>query len=190
MRSRFRVAAWLMGPALLLAACSNHFGAGITELPAARGWQPLPIDSWVLNNGIEARAMAFCPRDACTRQGFAALIALDGPQADRIEQALAADPTSLARAFAKPADANGKAKKPARPAPVKPAPVKSDTYVTRFDEAGANGLLVEIRARDGGKRAYGAILSGRAEGRLLVAVGVSPQAEAARAQALAAWRDR
>jgi hypothetical protein len=187
MRSRFHVAAWLLGATLLLAACSNHFGAGITELPAARGWQPLPIGSWVLNDGVEARAMAFCPRDACVRQGFAALIALEGRQADRVEQALTADPARLAREFARAAAA-GKDTKPKRPA--RPEPPKSDTAVTRFAEADANGLLVEIRAREGGKSAFTAVLSGRDAGRLVIAIGVSPQAEAARTQALAAWRDR
>jgi hypothetical protein len=187
LRSRFRVAAWLLGVTLLLAACSNHFGAGITELPAARGWQSLPIGSWVLNDGVEARAMAFCPRDACVRQGFAALIALEGRQADRVEQALTADPARLAREFARAA-APGKDTKPKRPA--RPEPPKSDTAVTRFAEADANGLLVEIRAREGGKSAFTAVLSGRDAGRLVIAIGVSSQAEAARTQALAAWRDR
>ena len=79
MRSRFHVAALLAATGLLLAACSNHFGPGIADLPASEGWQPLPIGSWVLNDGLEARSMVFCPRDACTRQGFAAVIALDEP---------------------------------------------------------------------------------------------------------------
>lgn len=185
-RSRFRVLAWLAGAAALLAACSGHFGPGITELPAARGWQPLPIGSWVLNDGIEARAMAFCPRQACDHQGFAALIALEGPRAQRMERALAADPASLARAFAKPA--GEKSRKAAKPR--QSTALKSDTSVTRFEEAEANGLLVAIRARDGGKTAFTAVVSGHAAGKLLVAIGVSPQADAARAQALAAWRGR
>lgn len=185
MRSRFRVLAWLAGTASLLAACSSHFGPGITELPAAQGWQPLPIGSWVLNDGIETRAMAFCPRQACDRQGFAALIALDGPRAQDMARALAADPASLARTFARPA-----AGTPPRTKPRRPTALKSDTTVTRFEEAGANGLLVAIRARDGGKTAFTAVVSGHAAGKLLVAIGVSPEADAARGQALAAWRDR
>lgn len=185
MRSRFRVMACLAGAISLLAACSNHFGPGITELPAAQGWQPLPIGSWVLNDGIETRAMAFCPREACIHQGFAALVALEGPRAQDMERALAADPASLARIFAKPATG--------RPPHAKSrgqAVARSDTSVTRFEEAGAHGLLVAIRARDGGKTAFTAIVTGRAAGKLLVAIGVSPQAQDARTQALAAWRDR
>jgi len=54
----------------LIGACSHHFGPAIAELPASAGWQPLPIGSWVLNDGLEARAMTFCPRDACVSQGL------------------------------------------------------------------------------------------------------------------------
>jgi hypothetical protein len=185
-RSRFHVALILAG-ALLLAGCNNHYGFGITELPAERGWQPLPIQSWVLNDGLSAKEMSFCPRATCTRQGFAALITLEGREADAMEKTLATDPAQLARDFAKPAskEAGKKAKT------AKPTAPKSTTTVSRFSEDGAQGLLVEIRARDAsGKRAVTAILSGRDGSRLNLALGVSPDPDAARNQARAAWRDR
>jgi hypothetical protein len=185
-RSRFHVALTLAG-VLLLAGCSNHYGFGITELPAERGWQPLPIESWVLNDGLSAKAMSFCPRATCTEQGFAALITLEGREADAMEKTLATDPARLARDFAKPASKD--ASKTAKTA--KPTAPKSTTTVSRFSEDGAQGLLVEIRARDAsGKRAVTAILSGRDGSRLKLALGVSPDPDAARNQARAAWRDR
>jgi hypothetical protein len=181
--------------ALLLAGCSHHYGFGITELPAERGWQPLPIESWVLNDGLSAKAMSFCPRATCTRQGFAALITLEGREADAMEKTLATDPARLARDFAKPASQKPTIKEASKKAKTaktaeSTAP-KSTTTVSRFSEDGAQGLLVEIRARDAsGKRAVTAILSGRDGSRLNLALGVSPDPDAARSQARAAWRNR
>jgi hypothetical protein len=196
LRSRFHVAALLVC-VTLFAGCSNHFGLGITELAADRGWQPLPIESWVLNDGLSAKAMSFCPRASCTQQGFAALITLDGREADAMERTLAKDPARLAHDFARPNAGDtgrtaGKATaKPARPVAVKPAGPKSTTTVSRFSADGVSGLLVEIAARDtSGKRAVTAILSGREAGHLVVALGVSPDPDAARSQALAAWHAR
>lgn len=189
-RSRFRVLA-LAAFALLATGCSNQFGYGITALPADGGWQPLPIGHWVLNDGHEVKAMSFCPRQSCPRQGFAALVALEGRDADAMERQLERDPARLARDFAKPPaparTRSGTATKP-RPSPARP---KSSTLVTRYAEGGTNGLLVEIRALgESGKRAFTAVLSGREGGRLAIAIGVSTEAEAAKSQALAAWKDR
>ncbi len=191
LRSRFRV----MGPltaALLLSGCAGDFGAGIAELPAAQGWQPLPIGGWVLNEGIEARTMVVCPRDACAQPGFASVIAFSGREADKMEQALKADPERLARLFSKPP--SDPARKPATgKADLRP---KSTTRVSRFEAEGASGLLVEISARDtgasdtGSKSAATAILHGREGDRLVLAIAVSAEAESARRDAVAAWRSR
>lgn len=196
LRSRFRVVGPLMA-ALLLSGCAGDFGAGIAELPAAQGWQPLPIGGWVLNDGIEARTMVVCPRDACAQPGFASVLAFSGREADKMEQALKADPERLARLFSKPPS------DPARkPATAKPATGKADlrpkstTRVSRFEAEGASGLLVEIRARDtgasdtGSKSAATAILHGRDGDRLVLAIAVSAEAESARRDAVAAWRSR
>jgi hypothetical protein len=186
LRSRFRV----MGPltaALLLSGCAGDFGAGIAELPASQGWTPLPIGSWVLNDGLEARTMVICPRASCMKQGFASVIAFSGKEAARIEQALKADPASLARLFSKPpADGSGTSKK------TKPTgPAKSTTSVSRFEAEGVAGLVVEIRARDASsKSAATAILHGREGDRLVLAIAVSAEAESARRDAVAAWRSR
>ena len=194
-RSRFHVAP-LLALALVTTSCTNQFGFGITELPAERGWQPLPIGSWVLNEGLSAKAMAICPRETCTRQGFAALITLEGREADALERTLATDPARLARDFAKPKTDKKTAASKVKAAPAKPtAPknttTKSTTSVIRYTDGDANGLLVEIRALgESGKRAVTAILSGREGARLTVAIGVSPDPDAARNQARAAWHDR
>jgi hypothetical protein len=192
-RSRFRVFALLVA-ASLLAGCSNQFGFGITELPAERGWQPLPIGAWVLNDGLAAKAMSFCPRQTCTRQGFAALITFEGREADALERMLATDPARLARDFAKPAapdKTKTKAAAKAKPANSRPTSPKSTTTVTPYTDGDAKGLLVEIRALgDNGKRAATAILSGRAGPTLVVAIGVSTDPDSARSQARAAWHDR
>ena len=193
LRSRFSVVTVLLA-GLVLVGCSNQFGFGITELPAERGWQPLPIGAWVLNDGLTAKAMSFCPRETCARQGFAALITLEGREADALERALASDPARLARDFAKPAassKAKTKAAAKANPANSKPTGPKSTTTVTPYTDSDAKGLLVEIRAfGSNGKRAATAILSGRAGAMLVVAVGVSTDPDSARNQARAAWHDR
>ncbi|KPH75029.1 hypothetical protein [Bosea vaviloviae] len=187
MRSRFHVATLIFGCAMLLSACSSHFGAGIAELPASQGWTPLPIGSWVLNDGLEARSMVFCPRDTCSRQGFASVVAFTGSEAKRMEEALKADPASLARLFSKPPPDESRSRKKARPK----GPAKSTTTVTRFEAEGVAGILVEIRARDAsGKSAATAILHGREADALVVALAVAEDPAAARRDAVAAWRSR
>lgn len=186
LRSRFRIIGTLTA-ALLLSGCAGDFGAGIAELPASQGWTPLPIGSWVLNDGLEARTMVFCPRETCRKQGFASVIAFSGTEAARIEQALKADPASLARLFSKPpADRSGTSKK------TKPSGhAKSTTSVSRFEAEDVAGLIVEIRARDAsGKSAATAILHGREADTLVVALAVAEDPAAARRDAVAAWRSR
>lgn len=186
-RSRFHVMALLLGGALLLSACAGRFGFGLAELPASQGWEPLPIGAWVLNDGLEARSMVFCPRATCTRQGFASVIAFSGDEAARIEKALKADPASLARLFAKP-PADGSA--PSRTAK-RSGPAKSTTSVSRFEAEGVAGLLVEIRAKDATRKsASTAILHAREADTLVVALAVAEDPEAARRDAVAAWRSR
>ncbi|MDP3255387.1 MAG: hypothetical protein Q8S58_01345 [Bosea sp. (in: a-proteobacteria)] len=191
LRSRFRITGPL-ATVLLLSGCAGDFGAGIAELPAAQGWERLPIGGWVLNDGIEARTMVVCPREACAQQGFASVLVFSGAEAGRMEQALKADPQRLARLFSKPP--SDPARKPAAP---KPAAGKADsrpkstTRVSRFEAEGTSGLLVEIRALDAStKSAATAILHGREGDRLVLAIAVSPDAGSARRDAVAAWRSR
>ncbi|WP_377843131.1 hypothetical protein [Bosea sp. UC22_33] len=195
MRSRFHVAALALASSLLLGACSHHFGPGIADLPASQGWQPLPIGSWVLNDGLEARSMVFCPRESCTRQGFAAVIALEGEQASDMEKALSESPASLGRAFAQLAAAKAterrKAQRRLKKKPDAKPEARSATDVARIDSDDAKGVLVTIRSLDtAGREAVTAILYGREADRLVVALGVSDTAEAARRDAQAAWRSR
>jgi len=195
MRSRFHVAAVLLTGGLLLGACSHHFGPGIADLPASQGWQPLPIGSWVLNDGLEARSMVFCPRDTCTRQGFAAVIALEGEQASDMEKALSESPASLGQAFARLAAAKAaerrKAQRKLKKKPDAKPEARSATDVARIDSTDAKGVLVTIRSLDtAGRQATTAILYGRESDRLVLALAVSETAEAARRDAEAAWRDR
>nr|WP_047580919.1 hypothetical protein [Methylobacterium sp. ZNC0032] len=195
MRSRFHVAALLLAGSLLLGACSHHFGPGIADLPASQGWQPLPIGSWVLNDGLEARSMVFCPRDTCTRQGFAAVIALQGEQARGMEKALSESPASLGQAFARLAAAKAaerrKAQRKLKKKPDAKPEARSATDVARIDSSEAKGVLVTIRSLDTvGRQAVTAILYGREADRLVLALAVSETAEAAGRDAEAAWRGR
>ncbi|MGX5736824.1 hypothetical protein [Bosea thiooxidans] len=195
MRSRFHVALLGLLTGLALAACSHHFGPGITELPAARGWQPLPIASWVLNDGLEARAMAFCPRDACDQQGFAAVVSFSGARAREVEQALSESPMALGQAFARLAAEKAAERRKARKGQKKkkdePKPARSATDVLRLDTADTRGVLVTIRSLDTpGRQAVTAILYGREDDRLVVALAVASTADAARHDAAAAWRSR
>lgn len=184
LRSRFRVGAILLAASLLLSACGGHFGTGFAELPVERGWQPLPIGNWVLNDGLDAREMVFCPRPSCVQPGFAALLAFDGQRGRDMERALATDPATLARLFARPAGETPR--KPAKPA----KPPGSTTAVSRFEAEGARGLLVEIRAKDTGKSAATAILYHREGDRLMLAFAVADETASARRVAEAAWRSR
>ncbi len=192
LRSRFRVALLLAGLALL-AGCTRYFGFGLTELAAERGWQPLPIAAWVLNEGLEPGGISYCPRESCTRPAMAALLTIAGREAVAMEAALGLEPARLAREFARPRRNAGKDqardKRKARAA--RPGAPKSTTSVARFVSEGVDGLLVEIRARDpGGKYAATAILHARDGDRLTLAIAVSNDAEAARNYARAAWRSR
>jgi hypothetical protein len=194
MRSRFHVAALALAGCVLLGACSHHFGPGIAELPAAQGWQPLPIGSWVLNDGLQARAMAFCPREACARQGFAAVIALEGERTRAMERALSESPARLGEAFARLAAEKAAERRKAQRKQKKkaePKPARSATEVARIDSDQAKGVLVTIRSLDTpGRQAVAAILYRREEDRLVLALAVSETAEAARREAGAAWRSR
>ena len=189
MRSRLLLAA-LLGGLSLLTACSNHFGFGLAELAADRGWQPLPIGSWVVNDGIEARTIVYCAGEHCLRPAVAALIVAEGRRADEFERGLATDPARLAREFSKPANSGGTAKGTAKSRPAA-ATIKSTTSVSRFDGGGPPGLLVEIRGKgETGLLAATAILHGREAGKLVMAIAVSNDAEAAQNYARAAWRSR
>lgn len=199
MRSRFHVVRLpalllVLAGGLLLSACSNHFGAGMAELPASQGWQPLPIGSWVLNDGLEARSMVLCPRDTCNRQGFAAIVSFGGSQARQMEQALSESPAKLGQAFAKLAAekaAERRKSQRAQKRKAEPRPARSATDVVRLDSADNRGVLVTIRSLDTpGRQAVTAILYGREADRLVVALAVANDADAARRDAESAWRSR
>lgn len=177
-RLRFGVPALVL---LLLAGCADHFGPGLVQLAAGRGWEPLPIKNWVVNDGVVPKAIVYCPPEDCVRPGVAALLSFDGREAAEMEKALALDPARLAREFSKRADAK-KAKQPAKPA--------STTTVSRFKLDGANGILVEIRAREGERLAATAILYARKDKALAMAIAVTNEAQAARDYARATWASR
>lgn len=182
LRSRLRFGALALA-VVLLAGCADHFGPGLVQLAAGRGWEPLPIQSWVVNDGITPKAIVYCPPEDCVRPGVAALLSFEGRQAIEMERALALDPARLTRAFSKPADS--KTKKPARAA--KPA---STTTVSRFKLDGTSGILVEIRAKEGNRLASTAILYARKDKVLSLAIAVTNDSQAARDYARATWESR
>ena len=66
-------------------------------LPVSQGWVQLPVARWLVNPGIEADAILFCPPHACA-EGVVARLILSGRERDFADR-LAADPaTALARA--------------------------------------------------------------------------------------------
>ncbi len=178
LRSRLHLAALALG-ALLLAGCADHFGPGLVQLAAGRGWEPLPIRNWVVNDGISPKAIVFCPPQDCVRPGVAALLSFEGREAAEMEKALALDPARLAREFAGSAKAKDAGKKPA-----------STTTVSRFKLDVGDGILVEIRAKQGDRLAATAILYGRKDKALVMAIAVTTQAQAARDYARATWASR
>lgn len=177
LRSRLRLGALTLA-ALLIAGCADHFGPGLVQLAAGRGWEPLPIRNWVVNDGISPKAMVYCTPQDCQRPGVAALLTFEGREAADMAKALALDPARLAREFSK----RPKAKQSGKP--------KSTTTVSRFRQDGADGILVEIRARDGGRFAATAILYARRNDTLAMAIAVTDETQAAQDFARATWASR
>ena len=119
---------------------------------------------------------------------------LEGERAARMERALSESPAQLGQAFARLAAEKAAERRKAQRKQKKPAetkPPRSATEVARIDSAEARGVLVTIRSLDeADRRAVTAILYGREQGRLVVALAVSPEAGAARREAEAAWHGR
>ncbi len=180
LRSRLRFGALALG-FVLLAGCADHFGPGLVQLAAGRGWEPLPIQNWVVNDGITPKAIVYCTPQDCVRPGVAALLSFEGSRAVEMERALALDPARLARAFSK-SPPSAKMKKPAKPA--------STTAVSRFKLDGTNGILVEIRAKEGDRLASTAILYARKDKVLSLAIAVTNDSQAARDYVRATWASR
>ena len=180
LRSRFHVGLLLSG-GLLLGACSQHFGLGLAELPAASGWQPLPVGAWVLTDDLAVEAMSFCPQASCARPGFAAVFSITGTRGVETEQALSTDIASLHRAFSpKPDKTKRRSGEP-----------RQDSIVTvaRFASDGAQGLLVTQTGANG-KQVNTAILYRREGESLAVALAVAEERAKAERDASAAWRSR
>lgn len=177
LRSRLRLSALAL-TLLLVAGCADHFGPGLVQLAAGRGWEPLPIQNWVVNDGISPKAMVFCTPQDCQRPGVAALLSFEGREAADMAKTLALDPARLAREFSK----RPKAKQADKPA--------STTTVSRFKQDGTNGILVEIRAKEGGRLASTAILYARKDDTLAMAIAVTDDSPAAQDFARATWASR
>jgi hypothetical protein len=177
LRSRLRFGALALG-LLVIAGCADHFGPGLVQLAAGRGWEPLPIQNWVVNDGINPKAMVFCTPQDCARPGVAALLSFEGREAADMARTLALNPARLAREFSK----RPKAKQAEKP--------KSTTTVSRFKQDGTDGILVEIRAKDGGRLASTAILYARKDNTLAMAIAVTDDSAAAQDFARATWASR
>lgn len=177
LRSRLRFGALALALALI-AGCADHFGPGLVQLAAGRGWEPLPIQNWVVNDGINPKAMVFCTPQDCARPGVAALLSFEGREAAGMVKTLALNPAQLAREFSK----RPKAKQADKP--------KSTTTVSRFKQDGTDGILVEIRAKDGGRLASTAILYARKDNTLAMAIAVTDDSQAAQDFARATWASR
>lgn len=177
LRSRLRFGAVAL-TLVLIAGCADHFGPGLVQLAAGRGWEPLPIQNWVVNDGINPKAMVFCTPQDCARPGVAALLSFEGREAADMARTLALNPARLAREFSK----RPKAKQAQKPA--------STTTVSRFKQDGTDGILVEIRAKDGGRLAATAILYARKENTLAMAIAVTDDSQAAQDFARATWASR
>ena len=177
LRSRLRFGVLALG-LLLIAGCADHFGPGLVQLAAGRGWEPLPIQNWVVNDGINPKAMVYCTPEDCPRPGVAALLSFEGREAADMARTLALNPARLAKEFSK----RPKAKQAQKP--------KSTTTVSRFKQDGTDGILVEIRAKDGGRLAATAILYARKDDTLSMAIAVTDDSQAAQDVVRATWASR
>jgi hypothetical protein len=145
-------------------------------LSPSEGWVQLPVARWLVNPGIDADAILFCPREACA-EGVVARLTLSGRERDFADR-LAADPAA-ALARARPTSA------PKRPSS---QPPRAAVSATPLAIAGWKGGLVRVGSATRPGRAAHLVIVTRREGEsaaLLISIAADAgQAERQARQAL------
>lgn len=182
---------------LLLALCPflqgcAAYGSGFRELAWADGWQPLPIGRWLLNDGIQPKAIVICPRGTCTHMAVVALFVAEGKDAAALELSLASDRfLSERKARPRPRTIGGK--------PARQPDVQARTRIERFVVDGMPATRVSLTpektASSGskpgvvGNSAYAVVLAQRSGSTLKAVVAITTDPDMALTQARAAAKD-
>jgi hypothetical protein len=166
----------------LLSACAS-FGSGIAELPAASGWERLPIRSWLLNEGLGPATIVYCPARSCARPAVVATFSARGETAAQLLRALADTKALLA---AKRVEA-ATARDPRFKRKVSVGKPKSSEHAEPLQVDGLKGYRVSLSPDiAGGSAAYAVVLAKRDGDLVKAALAVTTDPEAALQEARAA----
>jgi hypothetical protein len=167
----------------LCSACSI-FDTGIAELPSRSGWKRLPIDSWLMNDGLGRARIVYCPPASCANPAVVATFEAQGEMGARLLQALASPKTLLAAKRIEVATARDPRfkRKPAK------GPPKSSEQAEPVEADGLAGFRVTLSPKVAdGHSAYAVVLA-KHDGdtvKAALAVTVDPQAALQEARAAA-----
>jgi hypothetical protein len=183
-----RASAAVAASLVLLSACIDFgpgfdFGPGIDLLPAASGWRPLPLSSWLLNEGFGPATIVYCQAPSCAQPSVVATFEAQGESAQRLERALA-DPKALL--LAKRVEV-ATARDPRFKRKVAAGKPKSSEHAERIEADGLRGYKITLSPDiPGGHQAYVVVLARRADEVVKVALAVATDPEAALQEARAA----
>ena len=159
---RITARAFFLATALsTLAACDLWPGEGIGGAPAnEKGWQALPLRSFLTRPSLRARALEFCRANTCGYDAAVVHFSATGDEGDALAASIQ-DPARLEEAIL------------GEPAPDK---VKARVGVQKTSVNAWNGVEIEIEGGKKGRRAYGIALVKRdaADVDALVVVAASP----------------
>ena len=168
-----------------LAACADlgalveaTFPAAVPGLPAGQGWTSLPLSSWLVEGGIEARAVSACADPGCPDPAVVGLFTASGPDAILLAR-LAEDPAALRRGLLARMEAAPRRRgKPRAATRIETAPLR---------EGALAGVAIRLARADGAREAAGVALAARRGGTVtfLLVIAATPEAAGRIARAVA-----
>lgn len=168
--------------ALGLQGC-GFYGAAVRELAFVDGWQPLPLGRWLLNDGIQPKALVICPAELCAAMSVVALFEAEGREALALERSLASD-ILLSQRKTRPEARTIGGK------PVKKPDVAAKTRIERFRMDGMAVTRVALTpAGPGGNSAHAVVLTRRFGPTLKAVLAVTTNPDLALQQAKLAAKD-
>ena len=167
---------------LPLGSC-GHFGPGLAELPAAQGWQVMPVGRWVIDDMIRPQTVVFCPAETCPSPAMVAVFKVTGQEAARLEQLIGQNPARMLQNISGPPirpRPSGKADRPTHPG--------STTTVEKLDD-GLTGARITLRSKAvDGRVATGVVLVKRDGATLAISLAVTTDPDKALAHAKSGLR--
>ena len=159
------------------------YGAGVRELAFADGWLPLPLGRWLLNDGIQPKALVICPRERCAAMSVVAMFEAEGRMALALERSLA-DDTLLTQRKTRLVTRTIGGKY------VKKPDAAATTRIERFSMDGMAATRVALVPSGGtGNRAHAVVLTRRFGATLKAVLAVTTDPDLALQQARLAAKD-